>query len=223
MAWTLVLAMLAAVGMTGRAQAATPTLVSVGHERMHPTASLSAPGATDVTVYISSRPDRATDGHFLSENSADIDFLTADEVATGRWMDADQLKPGTYWVMLSASTFPCPEGTDCVEGFSNVLELRIAKPKQRFKARIKRGYIGTFELKITPAGETVPYKLCWNAAKGRKCKTGSVLGTDWNDSASDPIFLAVDDLKLGHRTKVTFKWYVRGKRVAKKTVRIRNR
>jgi hypothetical protein len=188
---------------------------------LHPTATLSAPGADDVTVYISTRPDRATDGNFLTETSAGIDFLTAEEIASGAWMDDDYLDPGTYYVMLRASTYSCSDGADCIDGFSNVLTLLVPKPKQRFRASIKSGYVGSFTLSITPAGESVPYKLCWTRGKGRKCERGTVDGYGWTRPASDTIFLTVSDLKLPRRQrKSTFTWYVAGKRVASKTIRI---
>lgn len=220
-AGTLVLLLLATFALAAPAHAASPALLGVGHDRLHPTATLSAAGADDVTVYISKRPDRATDGNFLTENSAEIDFLTAEEVASGAWMDADNLDPGTYYVMLRASTYSCPDGADCIDGFSNVMRLTIPKPKQNFRASIEDGFIGSFKLTITPAGESVPYKLCWIRGKGRKCERGSVGGYDWTGAASDTIWLTASDLKLPRRqSKTTFTWYVAGKRVASKRIRI---
>lgn len=218
---TLVLSLLATFAFAAPAEAASPALLGVGHDGLHPTATLSAPGADDVTVYISKRPDRATDGNFLTENSAEIDFLTAGEIASGAWMDADNLDPGTYYVMLRAGTYTCPDGADCIDGFSNVMTLLVPKPKQRFSASIQRGFIGSFKLTITPAGESLPYKLCWTRGKGRKCERGTVDGYDWTGAASDTIFLTVSDLKLPRRQrKTTFTWHVAGKRVASKTIRI---
>jgi hypothetical protein len=147
---TLVLSLLATFAFAAPAEAASPALLGVGHDGLHPTATLSAPGADDVTVYISKRPDRATDGNFLTENSAEIDFLTGDEIASGVWMDADNLDPGTYYVMLRASTYTCPDGADCIDGFSNVMTLLVPKPKQRFRASIERGFIGSFKLTSLP-------------------------------------------------------------------------
>jgi len=217
----LVISMLAMLALAAPAKAATPTLLSVGHRALHPTATLVAPGADDVTIYFSKRRDRATDGRFLTENSASIDFLTPQEVASGIWMDADNLDPGTYYVMLQATTDSCPEGTDCTNGFSNVMPLTIPKPKQTFRATFERGYIATFKLTITPLGESVPYQLCWTRAKGRKCERAAVDGHDWTRAASDTIYLTASDLKLGTRRTTTFSWYVAGKRVASKKLRIK--
>jgi hypothetical protein len=218
---TLVLSLFATFAVAAPADAASPALLGVGHKGLHPTAALSAPGADDVTVYISKRPDRATDGNFLTENSAGIDFLTADEIASGAWMDEDNLDPGTYYVMLQASTYSCPDGADCTDGFSNVMTLLMPKPKQRFRASIKSGFIGSFTLTITPAGKSVPYRLCWTRGRGRRCERGTVDGYDWTRPASDTIFLTLSDLKLPRRQKqTTFTWQVAGKRVASKTIRI---
>ena len=218
---TLVFSLLATFAFAAPAHAASPALLGVGHNGLHPTATLSAPGAADVTVYISTRPDRATDGSFLTENSADIDFLTAEEIASGVWMDADNLDPGTYYVMLRASTYSCPDGVDCIDGFSNVMTLTMPKPTQKFRASIEHGFIGSFKLTITPTGEPVPYTLCWTRGKGRKCQRDTVDGYDWTRAASDTIYLTVSDLKLPRRQrKTTFTWHVAGKPVASKTIRI---
>lgn len=215
------LALIAAATLAAPASASSPALLAVGHDKLHPTASFAAAGANDVTVYISSSPDRGTDGSFLAENSAGVDFLTADEIASGTWMDSGNLDPGTYYVMLRASTYSCPDGTDCVDGYSAMLELTIPKPKQRYKATKKSGYLASLTLTVTPAGEAVPYKLCWRRGKSQKCKRGTVTGFDWTRSASDTIYLTVDDLKLPKaQTKTTFTWYVAGKRVASKPASI---
>jgi hypothetical protein len=217
-------AVIAAFLLSGNAYAATPTLLGVDHDRMHPTATFAAAGADSVTVYISTQPDRATDGKFLDENSADIDFLTDGEIVTGQWMDSGLLNPGTYFVMLHAEQYTChvDEGQVCMQGYSNVSTLTIPKPKQKFRATVDPGFLASFELTVSPLGESLPYRLCWaRTGKSRKCERGTVLGTDWSDSASDSIYLTVDDLKLASRQKrVKFTWYVSGKRVASKTLRI---
>lgn len=220
----LALALAALTVFSAEAAATVPSLLTVGHDRMHPTATFAAPGATDVTVYISTSPDRATDGSFLTENSAGIDFFTDGEIATGQWMDADTIKPGTYWVMLHATQAGCyeDEGSVCMRGYSSPLQLTVPKPKTKFTTKFEGGYIASFTLTATPLGESMPYRLCWaRTGKSRKCERGTLLGTDWSDSTSDPIFLTVDDLKLGSRQKkVKFTWYVENKRVASRTIRV---
>lgn len=212
----------AVLAVAGPAQAATPSLLFVDHDGLHPTALFAARGADDVTVHIASSPDRATDGRFLAENSVRTDYLTSGEIASGKWMDADNLEPGTYFVMLQADTYSCPEGTDCIDGYSKVLELTILEPEQTFTASKRGGEIGSFTLTITPAGEPVPYKLCWTrGAKGRKCKRGVVEGSSWTRAASDTLYLSADDLKLPGRLRTsTLRWYVAGERVATKKIRL---
>ena len=89
-----VVALVVGLTVSGTAWAAAPALLGVSQEHRHPTVTLAAPGANDVTVYIAKKPNRATDGSFLNENIKDLDLLTADEIATGRWKDAAQIDPG---------------------------------------------------------------------------------------------------------------------------------
>jgi hypothetical protein len=56
-----------------------------------------------VTIYIANRPDRATDGSFLTENVKEIDFLTDQELQTGAWLYESALNPGTWYLMARAS------------------------------------------------------------------------------------------------------------------------
>ena len=222
----LLATLLASLSLASTAQAAAPTLISVGQQDRHATGTLSAPTADDVTVYYASKPDRATDGSFLDENIKDRDFLTADEIQRGTWLSSSQLDPGVYYVMVSASSYrtECYEGADCMDGYSSVMTLTIPKPARRFKASIERDILSSFKLTVTHLGEpSLPYKLCWNRAKGRKkCLRSKVVGYDWNGPSSDVIYIILDDLKLGkHQTRVTFKWCVAGRKVASKRLRLR--
>ena len=223
----LAITILAALALASTAQAAAPTLLSVGHQDRHVTGAFSAPGADDASVSIASSPDRATDGSFLSENYAGGDSLTAGEIASGVWLDEDQLDPGVYYVMLR--TFDWDQAAcdpvGCYGGYSNVMTLTVPEPRHRFKATIERDYISSFTLSVSKLGETLPYRLCWNKAKGRrKCLRGKINGYDWNDTASDTLYLTVADLKLGKRQRfITFKWYADGKRVTSKRLRLRRR
>jgi hypothetical protein len=70
-------------GPTGGALAVPPTLRAVGQENRHPTASFSAPRADTGTIYIATKPDRATDGSFLDENVKTLDSLTDSELQGG--------------------------------------------------------------------------------------------------------------------------------------------
>jgi hypothetical protein len=212
---------MALAGLAGTAQAAAPTLLSVGQQDRHVTGTLSAAGADDVTVYMATKPDRGTDGRFLSESIKDLSFLTDDEIQRGAWLASSQIAPGIYYVMLNASTFrsECYEGADCLNGFSNVLTLSVPEPAKRYSRSITTyRFLGSVDLRltITPLGKDQPYRVCWTAKK-RKCLRGTVDGYDWNQSASDTLSVRTRGLKR----LTTFAWYVNGRKVASKRVRVR--
>jgi hypothetical protein len=107
--------------------------------------TFSAPRAADVTVYLASRPDRATDGRFLSENIEEIDFLTDEEIRSGRWLYEDAVKPGTYYVLLradaesSCTSYPPPDYREthdpsCADGFSQVATLTVENRRPTVRA-----------------------------------------------------------------------------------------
>jgi hypothetical protein len=74
---------IAVLALPGGALAVPPTLRAVGQENRHPTASFSAPRADTGTIYIATKPDRATDGSFLDENVKTLDSLTDSELQGG--------------------------------------------------------------------------------------------------------------------------------------------
>jgi hypothetical protein len=197
-----------------QAQAVSPALLSVGQRDRHATASFTMPGANYGTISVADKPDRATDGSFLQENIKDFEILSADEIQTGRWLSENQLDPGTYYVLLRASTDACPDDPNCTNGYSNVLTLTVPRPAERFSGHVKNyRYLSivTVTLKITPLGEHVPYRVCWRlASKHQKCARGTVDGYSWNSSASD----SLDVRKRGMSKLTTFVWYVAGRKVA---------
>jgi hypothetical protein len=220
-----------ATAFVSQASAAKPTVLSLGQQNRHPTMTFSAPRADDVSVRFASSPDRATDGNFLSENVVDADFLTDDEVQTGRWLDESQLDPGRYYVMLDASaasscvSYPPPDyervvDPACADGFSDVAVLDVPKPPQRFKVKVEQlAFIRIIylNLKVTPLGERLPYKVCWRRkSKRRVCVSSTLPGYDWNSSADDMV--RINSRPLARRT--TFTWYVASRAVASKTVRV---
>jgi hypothetical protein len=204
------------------AQATTPSLLSVGQQDRHSTGTFSAPDADSATVYIATMPDQGSDGRFLDENMVGMVFLTDDEIAAGSWLSSDQLDPGSYHVMLNADDYDCYDDPACLEGFSDVLPLTVPMPAQRFTRSVTRPFKTLYlKLTISPLGEDQPYKLCWSKANlQRKCLSSTVGGYDWNRAASDEISVGARAQRaMGKRT--TFSWYVAGKRVASKRVRIR--
>src|SRR5690348_5589214 len=128
---------LASFAFAEAAQAATPTLLGVGQQSRHPTATFTMPGADYATVSVATQPDRATDGNFLQENIKDFDILTTDEIQSGSWLGESQLDPGTYYVLLGADDYDCSGDPTCSNAFSNMLSLTIPKPKERFRGSVK--------------------------------------------------------------------------------------
>jgi len=220
---------LSALALPAAAGAVPPTLSSVGQQNRHPTATFSAPRAGSVTVYVANKPDRATDGQFLSENVATLDSLTDSEIQEGRWVGESQLDPGTYYMMLSASPdFDACWVFDaaaydpaCADGFSNVLPLVVPKPSTRYSARVlSYKYLrqATLELTAAPLGENRPYRVCYRLlSRTVRCLRGTLDGYSWNTSASDRLTVTTRNLP----TFTSFVWSVGGKVVATKRVRVR--
>jgi hypothetical protein len=207
----------AALISPGSTQAAPPVLLSVGHQNRHPIARFgSMPGVDLVAVYVATKPDRGPDGRFLPENVKEADLLTTEEIAAGVWMDERQVDPGLYYVMARASDVGCNDAA-CVNGFSDVLTLRIAKPAQHYRATVqvlRYARVAHLTLAVTPLGETLPYRVCWTlrGTPRRRCVRGAVHGYSWNRSARN--LRRVSLLRM--RKVTTFTWYVRGRRVATK-------
>jgi len=217
-----------ALVMATTAEAVLPTLSSVSQQNRHPAATFSAPRSNFATIYLSSKPDRATDGSFLQENVEEIDILTDFEIQSGRWSDENQVDPGTYWVMLRAT----PDFGSCfredgsidpagADGFSNVMTVTIPEPRVRYAARITTyRYLREASLRLiaSPLGEKRPYRVCYRVATGRsRCLSGTLAGYDWNSSAEDTLTISTRTLSR----IATFSWYVAGKRVVTKRVRMR--
>lgn len=206
-----------------------PVLATVTQQDRHAVATLSAPRASSVTIYLASKPDRATDGSFLSENIKGIDFLTDSEIQSGRWLNEDRVDPGTYWVMIRASAdfgtcYDFDTGTlnpACADGFSNVLTLVIEKPRPRFTVAVRTyKYLREVSLSLTatPLGEKLPYRLCYaDKKRKRRCLAGTLNGFSWDYDASDSLDVSTGNLL----TFTTFSWYVGGAKVASRRVRVR--
>jgi hypothetical protein len=181
-----------------------------------------------VTIYIATKPDRATDGRFLSENITALDSLTSSEIQTGDWKDDSQLEPGTYYVMLRAdpdfgSCYIYDSGgfdPACADGFSDVVTLVVPRPAVRYTATVRTyRYLSTIdlELRATPLGEKLPYRVCYRTTtKARRCLNGTVDGYSWSSSADDSLTVR----RRGLPPVTTFTWTVNGRVVATKTVRL---
>ena len=198
------------------APAKPPTLLTVSQQNRHPSATFSAPGADDATIYFASKPDRARDGGFLRKNIKTLDLLGTIEIRRGSWSFEHPLDPGTYYVMMDAADSDCIGQPDCIWGYSNMLTLTIAKPPQTYQAGVEvlhHVHIVHLTLRVTPLGESLPYKVCWQMTNRRSCVSGRVAGHSWNSSAESQVSIQLRGMKA--RTKFT--WYVRGHAVAAKT------
>jgi hypothetical protein len=223
------IAAVCALSLPASGLAMPPSLISVSQQDRHPTATFSAPRADFATMYLATKPDRATDGSFLEENVKELDILTDSEIQSGRWLDENRVDPGVYWVMLRASPdfascYIFDAGVfdpACADGFSNVATLRVPKPAIRYATRvIAYRYLqqASLELVATPLGERVAYRVCYRTKTGRSlCVRGILDGFSWDSSASDT--LSVNTRRLPNIT--TFSWYVGATRVAGRRVRVR--
>ncbi len=190
------------------------------------TMSFSATRADSVSVYIASKPDRGSDGSFLTENVVTMDSFTDSEIQAGQWLDSDQIDPGSYFVMLKAtrdftscdsydSNFNTVVDPSCADGFSTVVSLTIPTPKSRYTVKtevLKNIRIAYLTLTANPLGTKLPYQVCWKQPTGKKktlkkkCVTGSLSGYSWSDDASD--LRRISTKGMTKRTKFT--WYTRG-------------
>ena len=214
--------------LAGTALAVAPSLSSLRVENRHPAATIAAPKADFVTIYFATKPDRSTDGSFLSENVDTSDSLTDSEIQSGQWLYESKLDPGTYWVMLRASAdfsacWIFDEGRydpSCADGYSDVAQLTVPKPASRYTAQVRSSaYLSSVDLRLTATtiGEKRPYRVCFKPKKGgRRCLSGTLDGYSWDSGADD--LLTVSKRILARTT--TFTWYVGTAPVASKTVRI---
>jgi hypothetical protein len=232
-------ALVVALGVVAApALAVAPAITGVGQQDRHVTLSFSAPRA-GVIVYIASKPARATDGAFLSENIVTTDYFTDSEIQSGRWLDSDQIDPGSYFVMLDAdrdyatcdsydSDFNQVIDPSCADGFSAVVPLVISTPKTTYTVKtqvLKNLDIAYLTLTGNPLGTKLPYDVCWKQPAGakqtlkKKCVTGTLNGYSWSDDASDVRRISAKSM----RKHTKFTWYTRGstpKVLATKTVSV---
>jgi hypothetical protein len=116
----------AALFVPKAALAAPPTLVAVGHDKQHPTASWRLPpGVESQLIEFATDPALGTDGSFVFENIVLEDLVEAGQ--TSYTSSERQLKTGvTYYVHVSGIDWPCFFVFACpVREWSNVLTLGI--------------------------------------------------------------------------------------------------
>jgi hypothetical protein len=224
----LTLTVVATLVLAAPAAAVAPTLTVSAQDR-RPQAAFSAPFADSAFLYFASKPDRATDGQFFSENIETSDSLTDDEIASGRWISESRIDPGTYYVMLRA--FPDFDrcylfgtgGYDpaCADGYSSVVTLSVPKPAARYTATadvLRSLGIVHANLKANPLGEKRAYRVCYRSKAGtRRCTSGTLDGFSWDSSATDTLRLSTRLMP----TRTTLTWWVGSRQVAAKAIRSR--
>jgi hypothetical protein len=227
---SVVVAVAFAVG-SSPAGAAVPTFASLTAQDRHPAATLYVPKADRVTIYFATKPDRATDGTFLSENVAYSYYLTDGEIQVGRWLSSERIAPGTYYVLMNASldysacvTSPPPDYNSvsdptCADGWSEMRTLTIPAPPIRFSASFSPGYLASFTLRMSPAPRNTRYTLCSTSLR-KSCLRGVISGYSWDSASSDTLYLSTSDFKKGTKTAV-LRWRVASKVVASRSVRVR--
>lgn len=197
------LAVAVLLALPASAAATPPVLLTAGHEARHPVVTFSAPRANPVAIYVASKPDRATDGAFLTENIVTLDILTVNEIQTGRWLSESQLEAGTYWVNLRAAPdfAACWDyerfgGLDpaCANGYSNVLQLEIPRGPVRYEWKFIRPFAGSvpagyvyrgerlliqIRARGLPANERRVYQLCALKPRREICRRDSFTGPAW--------------------------------------------
>lgn len=224
---TVVFAFVAALVFAAAAGAVAPTL-SVSAQDRRPQATFSAPSASDVTIYFASKPDRATDGQFFTENIETTDFFTDDEIASGRWVSESRIDPGTYYVMIRAS----PDfgrcyildtgGYDpaCANGYSNVTTLNVPKPVSRYSVTTEvRRFSGVVyaTLLATTLGEKRAYRVCYRTlARRQRCTSGTLDGYSWESAATDTLRLSTRLMPV----RTTLTWWVATRQIAAKRISI---
>lgn len=128
------LALAALLMFPGAALAAPPTLLSVGHDSQHPTATWSLPpGHRSDAIEVGTRTALDEFGEFPLRNFVDGDTVL--EPGQTSWRSEYRLG-GTYYVHASACG---PQDPDCLEPeWSNILKLVIPDPA-RYAGRTSQG------------------------------------------------------------------------------------
>jgi hypothetical protein len=107
-----------------------------------------------------------------------------------------------------------------MEGFSDMLTLAVPKPVASYRGGVRAyRYLSTVDLRlrVAPLGERLRYRVCWTLTdKRRRCVRSTVDGYSWNSAATDEIEVR----KRGMPQRTGFAWYVEGRKVASKRVRI---
>jgi hypothetical protein len=226
--WAAAFALLAALGLTPSANAASPAITTIGGENMHASATFTAPRSDYAAFYFATLPDRTADGAFPEENVAQVEAATRDEILSGNWSGERRIDPGVYYVLLRATRdfagcYLESGGYDdaCAHGWSNMTTLTVPEPSISFSwsvttiPRIQRMYL---RLRATPLGEERPYRVCYRTQPGReRCAGGMLHGFDWSLPGGDSLTISTRGLP----TYTIFTWHVGSLKIASKRIKIR--
>jgi hypothetical protein len=98
------------------------------------------------------------------------------------------------------------------------MELDIPRPVQRYTSSVQvLRYVRVIYLRltVTPLGERLPYRVCWQRINRRQlCVASAVPGYSWSEAASDTVRVRL----RGMSRMTTFSWYVGQQRVASRRV-----
>jgi Tol biopolymer transport system component len=197
-----------------------PELLSLSHDNRRLTARFgSLAGVEAATVTVSTQPHTyVVPGGWSTSGTQHHDSLTSDEITAGTWTSDSPLDPGRYFVRTETRDWDCLQ--ICIAGSSGALSVEIPEPTLRFTARAKRSRDRRallLSLRVTPLGKNLPYRVCWPTAKGRRCRGRVMVGTSWSSGLTDVVRLPVRGLRPATR----FVWYVDGKAVGSRTVKVR--
>jgi hypothetical protein len=90
----------------------------VSQQNRHPSATFSAPGADDATIYFASKPDRARDGGFLRKNIKKLTFWGALKFGAARG-HRTPARPRHLLHDDESDDYDCIGQPGCIGGYSN--------------------------------------------------------------------------------------------------------
>jgi hypothetical protein len=198
----------------------TPELVSLEQRGRYLTARFGSLGGVDAaTIQISTQPYQyVIPGGWRTSGTETRDALTVDEIAAGSWTYERRLDPGVYYVRAETRDYDC--APVCISGYSQTLTVTIPEPAPRFAGRVRvfrsRRAVSV-TLHVTPLAMHLAYRVCWTLKKGRRCAGRIVVGWSWEKGESDTF----EVWAKGMRPVTRFVWYVEGRAVVSRKIRIR--
>ena len=197
-----------------------PELASLDQRGRQLTARFGSLGGVDAaTIHISTQPYQyVIPGGWRTSGTETRDALTADEIATGSWTYDRRLDPGIYYVRAETRDYDC--APVCISGYSQTLTVTIPEPAQRFAGRVRllrNRRVVSLTLQVKPLAKQLRYRVCWISQRGRRCAGRAMDGQSWDQATTD----TVQVWAAGMRPLTRFVWYVEGRAVVSRKIRIR--